>query len=138
MSQPVAGGRGRGRGRRGGGGGVALTLNTGNHTHVTLVYFKSLGSHTRDSTLKIASDFCKEKYSSPAKLEVGEMWGPNSIYVTGEMATIKAALVQHFNSLEGYEIDNGNWGIVPHINLKGKDKSILASTVCLSTGWRWM
>jgi len=49
--------------------------------------------------------------------------------------------MDHFNTLSkehGYEIDNGNQGQVAHINMKGKDKSILNKSVSVINDWKWM
>ncbi|KAL6057209.1 Transcription elongation factor SPT5 [Balamuthia mandrillaris] len=144
------GGGGGGRGR-GGGGGYALTLDTGNRLHITMVYFRSLVVNgetaapsaslveRKEKIRAMAEEFCKERFGgkSAAPLEVGEMWGQNSIHVVGELATVKTELVTYFME-KGYNVDTGRQGVTAHINLKGHPKTTLNPSVDFLSGWIWM
>jgi hypothetical protein len=85
--------------------GHALVLDTGAGTHFTVVYFKANRIDVR--IIEIAKAFCREKNITNAVIEVGKMWGANSILVNGALATLKAELTIHFNQL-GFQVDLGN------------------------------
>jgi len=120
----------------------ALTLHTGSNTHFTVVYFSSLGNHTKEETLDAAIKWCDNNVSDgpQIRITVGPLWqGGTSIYVTGRLAEIKAGLMAHFIK-NGWAVDTAEHGSTAHINLKNQDKAVLASHVNLKSkrGWAWM
>ena len=121
--------------------GHALTVLTGSKTHITLVYFFSLGEQDKQTTLTKAQEYCDSIGKSDTKLEVGDMWGGRSIKVVGEFADLKSRLTKHFEVEEdGYTVDTTSRGNTPHIDLKGQDKDVLLSSIDLSDSsvWKWM
>lgn len=117
--------------------GYALVLDTGAGTHFTAVYFKK--NQIDHRIYQISKEFCAQQGLVTALLEVGEMWGANSILVNGQLATLKSGLTNHFNQL-GYDVDMTVRGQTAHINIRG-DKSLLQKMnqqVDLVNGWSSM
>eukprot|EP00026_Physarum_polycephalum_P024451 Phypoly_transcript_31015.p1 GENE.Phypoly_transcript_31015~~Phypoly_transcript_31015.p1 ORF type:complete len:120 (+),score=9.38 Phypoly_transcript_31015:21-380(+) len=118
--------------------GHALVLDTGAGTHFTVVYFNK--NRIDACIFSLAKDFCSTKLNlATATLEVGPMWGANSILVNGTLAALKADLTQHFHQL-GYDVDIGRRGQTAHINIRGDQKVVckLLQQVDLVHGWAGM
>lgn len=118
--------------------GHALVLDTGAGTHITVVYFNRR-ERIDSKIIEIAKTFCHDLNLQVVDLQVGEMWGANSILVNGELAKIKKDMIEHFKLL-GYDIDVGRQGMTAHINIRG-DKKLLErmnKTVDLVGGWSGM
>jgi hypothetical protein len=78
--------------------GCAVVLDTGRGTHMTMVYLKTIRQgHTKQHARQEAINWWTQRLQTSAtgahleaaanevRLEVGKMWGPNSIYVVGEL-----------------------------------------------------
>ena len=118
--------------------GHALVLDTGAGTHFTVVYFNKNRIDAR--ILELAKEYCSTKLNLVfAAVEVGDMWGRNSILVNGTLATIKNELTSHFKQL-GYDVDVSNRGQTAHINIRGDQTVVgnLLKQADLVNGWSGM
>lgn len=117
--------------------GHALVLDTGAGTHFTVVYFRK--NKIDAVIIGVARTFCAERGLTVGAVQVGPMWGANSILVSGELASLKTNLTNHFNQL-GYDVDLSNRGQTAHINIRG-DKNVVSKLrphADLINGWSGM
>jgi hypothetical protein len=75
------------------GDGYSLALNTGNGTHLTLVYFYKLKrGYEQDLAKNIAMSYFKSKNIETVKLEFGDKYNERSVRITGQIESIIRAV----------------------------------------------
>ena len=110
------------------GDGYSLALNTGNGTHLTLVYFfKCKRGFEQNSVKAKAAGYFAEHGIQSITLEFGEAHEERSVRVLGEAAKIIEDLREIFKN---YDIDKKQ---IPHIDLRGTN--VTSNHVSVVDNW---
>lgn len=96
--------------------GYSLALNTGNGTHMTLVYFNNCKrGYEQDLAKTMANDYFQARGITTIDFDLGEKFNERSVRVRGaEIERIISDLTQ--NVYARFDIDSNQ---VPHIDLRG-------------------
>lgn len=112
------------------GDGYSLALNTGNGTHLTLVYFHKLKrGYEQDMVKQMASKYFTDNKLETIELNFGEPHNIRSIKVHGQIEQIIKDLSELFSS---FNIDSNQ---VPHIDLRGKSIEFVDKIVPVVDNW---
>lgn len=112
------------------GDGFSLALNTGNDTHLTLVYFFKLKrGFEQDLVKQKAVQYFQDKNITNIALEFGGTHNERSIKVLGEIETVAKDLAELFSS---FDIDKNQ---VPHIDLRGNRLENMSKNVSVVNNW---
>jgi hypothetical protein len=112
------------------GDGYSLALNTGNGTHLTLVYFHKLKrGYEQDMVKQMASQYFADNDLEIINLNFGELYNIRSVKVHGEIERIVKELSELFNS---FDIDANQ---VPHIDLRGNSMDSIDRVVSVVNNW---
>lgn len=109
-----------------------LAWNTGNNTHMTLIYLENVKRGYEQERVKwLANDFLREQLKAPETIELtlGEMMTDRCILVTNPLIKeIQEALYAYFTEL-GFTVRPLR---SPHIDLRNQPKSIVTTTIQVS------
>jgi len=112
------------------GDGYSLALNTGNGTHLTLVYFHKLKrGYEQDMVKQMASKYFTDNQLETIELNIGEPYNIRSIKIHGQIEKIIKDLSELFSS---FNIDANQ---VPHIDLRGKSIEFVDKIVSVVDNW---
>lgn len=112
------------------GDGYSLALNTGNGTHLTLVYFHRLKrGYEQDMAKRIASQYFADNGLETVKLDFGELYNIRSVKVHGHIERIIKDLSELFRS---FDIDANQ---VPHIDLRGNSIETIDRDISVVDNW---